>query len=289
MRKARIILAIALVPLCGTVGYSQEVHGLDCSDSWKAIPPASDGRIGRTSLVRGRPYCATVTDDSEARMTNGDVNQSKGTASVCRNSQGAVRRERLSSEESGPNWLPVPYHAPSKMILIDDPANRQTITILPERKFARISYWHKPASPTERNGPEFSEVYPGESRQDHRHIGARSPGVSPDIRPSHVDTQYSEKMVQGVAACGERTTRTYPRGTFDDPKDEQEVIDKWYSPYLDAIVVEAWNTHQNQWHSFDGLVFLRHDVRVTDIRLQEPDPALFAIPKDYEVETQQLP
>jgi len=292
MRKARLLLALAFVPLCGSVLLSQELHGLDCSDSWKAILPASDGRIGRASLVQGRPYCAKLVGNSQTRLANGDVNQSNGVISVCRNSQGAVRSERLSSEESGPNWMPippVPHHTASKMILIDDPGNRQTITILPERKLAKIAYWHVPVSPAERTERDFSDVWPGESKQDHLHIGARAPGAPVDVRPSRVDTQYSEKMVEGVAACGERKTRTYPRGTFDDPKDEQEVIETWYSPYLDAILVEFWNGHQQHWHNFDGRAFVRHDLRVTDIKLQEPDPALFVIPQDYQVETQQLP
>jgi hypothetical protein len=221
-----------------------------------------------------------------------------------------VLQEGLSSEQTGPNYPPILHPPPmGKSFTLIDPANRQTILVFPERKFARIIRW--PAEQPPSNGPAgFPTLGPpeGSDTSPHRAIGRAGAGAAffapsafaiqkptpPPMSgylPHKTEHQYSEQMLEGLAACEERVTNTYPKGTFDDPKDELEVDDRWYSPYLDEMVLIISNFHGT--HGRYGgpleLVFSRNDIRMTDIKLQEPDPALFVIPQDYKVETQQLP
>jgi hypothetical protein len=295
MRKARFILALAFVPLCGSVLLSQEVHGLDCSPPSAGFHGVAVIGFLPTPLVRNQPYCATRTEELETRHLNGDIDKRKNVSSVCRNSQGVVRTEMLNHERSGPEFgVPLKPPPMGKSFSLEDTANKQRTTVYPERKFASILSTGPAQAPADDNPAGFATISPDKASASNPPVDGNAPflgmaypqppPVPPtlqDMLPDHIARQHSEHMAEGVAVCDDRTTTTYARGTFDDPKDEQEVSETWYSPYLEGPVWRVSHVHAG--HGGCELVFTRHEVRLTDIRLQEPDPALFTIPKDYKV------
>ena len=82
-----------------------------------------------------------------------------------------------------------------------------------------------------------------------------------------------KQVVEGVEAEGTRTTLTIPAGEMGNEQPIQIVLEKWYSPELQAIVMSRNN---------DPLVG-ETIYRLTNINRSEPARSLFEVPADYTV------
>jgi len=82
--------------------------------------------------------------------------------------------------------------------------------------------------------------------------------------------------MEGVEAQGTRTTMTIPSGTFGNERPIEIVSEIWFSPALHtAVLTKRIDPRMGE-----------TIMRLTNIRLEEPDPSLFQIPPDYTVRDQ---
>ena len=85
------------------------------------------------------------------------------------------------------------------------------------------------------------------------------------------------KTIEGVNAEGTRTTITIPAGQEGNEQPMQTVIESWYSPDLQTVVLSRRNDPRN------GETVTRY----TNISRAEPAHSLFELPADYAVEQTQ--
>ncbi|HWF08683.1 MAG TPA: PDZ domain-containing protein [Bryobacteraceae bacterium] len=87
------------------------------------------------------------------------------------------------------------------------------------------------------------------------------------------------KTMEGVAAEGRRTTVTVPAGAMGNEHAFEIVNETWYSADLEAMVLETSSDPRVGDSSY----------RLTGITRGEPDPALFQVPKDFQILQQPAP
>jgi hypothetical protein len=82
------------------------------------------------------------------------------------------------------------------------------------------------------------------------------------------------QVIDGLAVQGKRITRTIPAAQAGSAKDIQVVTETWYSADLQMVVMSKTSDPR-----FGDSVY-----QVTNISRAEPDPSLFTVPSDYQVQ-----
>ena len=82
-----------------------------------------------------------------------------------------------------------------------------------------------------------------------------------------------EQVLQGVTARGTRETRTIPAGAIGNERPIEIVMESWYSPDLDTVVLRR---------NIDPR-FGETTYELVDVERSEPSPDLFAVPQDYKL------
>jgi hypothetical protein len=77
----------------------------------------------------------------------------------------------------------------------------------------------------------------------------------------------------GVGAEGVRSVRAIPAGAIGNERPIEIVSERWYSEELHEVVLRRHEDPR----------FGTTTYRLDELRLGDPDPALFEIPADYEV------
>lgn len=97
----------------------------------------------------------------------------------------------------------------------------------------------------------------------------------PQITHDSLGTQ----TIEGILAEGTRTTMVYPVGAVGNDRPLTVIAETWTSPELKTIVLSK-NSDPRSGES---------TTRLTNISRAEPDPALFQVPPDYQIDDPQSP
>jgi hypothetical protein len=202
----------------------------------------------RLTTIAGRPYSAIESLD---RILPNGTRMAGSSAPVARDSMGRTRVERVQ-------YIP---GAPANFAFIEilDPVAGYQYVLDPLHQSA-----HRMAS-------SISAVAPHKSpcRED-------SPWVS-SLKDGVVATSdwLGSRNIEGIEACGERTTLTYPPGSmFGNDRPVSAVTESWMA------FGEIGKTILNTSSQPDGSKIMGG---WKNVRLDEPDAALFRVPQGYRI------
>ena len=82
------------------------------------------------------------------------------------------------------------------------------------------------------------------------------------------------QVIDGLAVQGKRITRTIPAAQAGSERDIEVVTETWTSPELQMVVMSKTSDPR-----FGDSIY-----KLTNISRAEPDPALFTVPSDYQVQ-----
>jgi hypothetical protein len=204
-------------------------------------------------VVTGAPYSAQAVTQFTQTLADGNHIQRTNTASVARDSQGRTRTER-SVGAIGPL---AGSGSASKAVFINDPVGA-------------MSYMLDASSHTARQTPAMGN----------RHRQAFSPGTgaasairqrsTANLKTDDLGTQ----VIDGLAVQGKRITRTVLAAQAGSERDIEVVTETWTSPELQMVVMSKTSDPR-----FGDSIY-----KLTNISRAEPDPALFTVPSDYQVQ-----
>ena len=238
-----------------------------------------DGRV-----VKGAPYSAQAITESTRTLSDGNRIKHKNSATVYRDSEGRTRRD----QELGAVGPWATTGDPHQTVLINDPVAGVNYVLDPRTRTARKMPPFRLGLPpgdapngapgsvtkvrTKIDGDVFTAVAPPPPP---------APGGAPQIEmirmpadPKNRKTEsLGKQVIEGVEAEGTRTTLTIPAGEMGNEQPIQIVLEKWYSPELQAIVMSRNN---------DPLVG-ETVYRLTNITRSEPPRSLFEVPADYTI------
>jgi hypothetical protein len=208
-------------------------------------------------LVTGAPYTAQVVTQFTQTLADGNRIQKTNTASVARDSQGRTRNE-TSVGGIGPL---AGSGAASKAVFINDPV-------------AGVGYMLDAGSHTARQIPAMNRHHPGSDpaaqvKTESARAAMRQRAMA-NVKSEDLGTQ----VIDGLAVQGKRLTRTVPAAQAGSERDIEVVTETWTSPELQLVVMSKTS----------DLRFGDSVYKLTNISRAEPDPALFAVPSDYQVQ-----
>lgn len=241
---------------------------------------------GPDDVVPGKPYAAELVVVTHQPLIDGNSISVEHRSRVYRDSAGRTRRD----EQIGPP------QARRQHVVITDPVAGRNYILEPERRLAH----ELPLAPL-----RTADLAYAANAQAPVTVAATSDAVfdialpaSPDARTSLFEaplpaaaagpsggslmlpfpgepatTDLGARVLDGIEVSGTRTTVTIPAGAIGNRAPIAIVTEQWFSADLGLVVESA---HR------DPRVGETH-YRLRDLRLGEPDPALFTIPADYAV------
>jgi hypothetical protein len=218
--------------------------------NWRFVG-AEAGRPG--AVVKGAPFSADVTTETHMMLQDGNRIHQVTKLRVYRDSEGRTRREQSLNNLGG---LASNTNLPT-VVFINDPVAGMNYALSPAAKTATKS--------NVGGGPRGPA---GRMRGGPSDAGAR-----PNVKTESLGS----KTIEGVNAEGTRTTITIPAGQEGNEQPMQTVIESWYSPDLQTVVLSRRTDPRN------GETVTRY----TNISRNEPVHALFELPADYAVEQTQ--
>jgi hypothetical protein len=257
----------ALALLMGGVAFAQPGrHGM-------GMAPGSPGGPGDFAFVRGEfgmagkvvtgaPYSAQGVTQFTQTLADGNHIQRTTTASMARDSQGRTRTERSlpaigALAGSG---------TASKAVFINDPVAGTGYMLDATHKTARQMPANRHRQPPAQSASDQGAAA-GSSRAARASMRERS---NANITIDDLGTQ----VMDGLSVQGRRRTRTIPAAQAGSAKDIQVVTESWYSADLQMVVMSKTSDPR-----FGDSVY-----QVTNINRAEPDPSLFMVPADYQLQ-----
>lgn len=218
------------------------------------------GLMGRGAELRhtvaGAPYSGVEVTVEQQALANGNVIQRQVTRNTYRDAQGRVR---IESEFTRPATATA-QATTVKRITISDPVGGYLHEVNPQNKTV-ISRAVRPA------GAQAGANSGGPRRNAN---GSNRP-TNPNVQTESLGTQ----TINGVAATGERITRTIPAGTIGNAQPIQTVRETWMSADLKVPVMVKTSDPR----------FGTRVMQLTQINRAEPDAALFQVPAGYTVKS----
>jgi hypothetical protein len=217
-------------------------------------------------IVTGAPYSAQAVTQFNQTLADGNQIQRTTTASVARDSEGRTRTER-SLPAIGP--LAGSGSTP-KAVFINDPV-------------AGVGYMLDVKDKTARQIPAMKNRHHAASDQGAASASAGQSQVKTESprtlmrqqAMANVKTEdLGTQVIDGLSVQGKRTTRTIPAARAGSVRDIEVVTETWYS--ADLQMVEMSKTSDPR---LGDTVY-----KLTNISRAEPDPALFTVPSDYQVQ-----
>jgi len=265
MFQLRSATAVALL-MCGAAFAQPGGHRMGMPPG---PPPGGFGGPGDFAMVRpefgmagkvvtGAPYSAQAVTQFNQTLADGNHIQRTNTASVARDSQGRTRTER-SVGAIGPL---AGSGSASKAVFINDPVGG-------------MSYMLDASSHTARQLPGMArrsrKVADSGAQVKTESAGAmvKQRGMA-NVKTDDLGTQ----VIDGLAVQGKRITRTVLAAQAGSERDIEVVTETWTSPELQMVVMSKTSDPR-----FGDSIY-----KLTNISRAEPDPALFTVPSDYQVQ-----
>ena len=218
---------------------------------------------GAGEVVTAAPYTATATTESTQVLADGNRIVNKTSSFVARDSQGRTRRE-IDLNRIGTMQVDSP-----KTVFINDPTTHTQYIFTPGGEATKVlrseGNW--------KEGPQIIELRKAREQRIKdktivkvlgAHEGQQSTESNEQIRHEDLGTQ----TIEGVSAQGKRETVTIPAGEIGNERPIEIVTETWFSPELHTMVLRK--------HSDPRLGDSTY--RLTDIKRNEPDAALFQPP-----------
>jgi hypothetical protein len=205
--------------------------------------------------VKGAPYSAIQTVQSQHVLSNGNRITRNEQMKVYRDSQGRTRTERTITPPASSGQQPF------TLITIVDPVAGHRYILNSSTMTAR----QMPLPPARTSSASGSSTTSGSSTPQH---------VRPDgVQVSTVD--LGTQTINGVPATGKQVTETIPAGAIGNEQPIQVVRIIWTSPTL-KVPVQVKATDPR---------FGTSDRELTNIVQAEPDASLFVVPSNYTVKS----
>lgn len=224
---------------------------------------------GAGEVVTNAPYTATATTESTQALADGNKIVNKTSSFVARDSQGRTRRE-TDLRRIGTMQVDSP-----KMVFINDPTTHTQYIFTPgggdATKVIR-------SDGTWKEGPQIIDLHSTRERRmkektivtiQGAHEGQQNKESSEQVKHEDLGTQ----TIEGVSAQGKRETVTIPAGQIGNERPIEIVSETWFSPELHTMVLRK--------HSDPRMG--ESVYRLTDIKRNEPDAALFQPPAGAKV------
>jgi hypothetical protein len=213
-------------------------------------------------VVTGAPYTAQAVTQFTQSLADGNHIQKTTTASVARDSQGRTRSERSLGDIGA---LAGSGRA-TKAVFINDPVAGMGYMLDATHKTARqlpaIKNRHRPGSDQSSSDQTAA-------------AGDRPARAFARPRMANVKTDdLGTQVIDGVNVQGKRMTRTVPAAQAGSDRDIEVVTETWTSPDLQMVVMSKTSDPR-----FGDSVY-----KLTNISRAEPDPSLFLVPSDYQVQ-----
>lgn len=231
-------------------------------------------------VVTAAPYSATAITETTQVLGDGNRIVNKTSSFVARDSQGRTRRE-TSLHRIGTLQMDSP-----KMVFISDPTTHTQYIMHPGNeatKIIRHESWDK--SPTiitldgQNEGLARRKMATGglDSQNKTVAIQKMTMGVEKSEEAKQVKHEdLGTQTIEGVSAEGKRETVTIPAGEIGNERPLEIVSETWYSPELKTMVVRKHSDPR-----IGETVF-----RLTEIKRNEPDAALFQPPPGTKIRTE---
>ena len=218
---------------------------------------------GAGELVTAAPYTATATIESTQVLADGNRIVNKTSSFVARDSQGRTRRE-TDLRRIGTMQVDSP-----KMVFINDPTTHTQYIFTPGGEGTKVIR----SEGTWKEGPQIIDLRGTREQRikektvvtiQGAHEGQQSKESAEQVKHEDLGTQ----TIEGVSAQGKRETVTIPAGEIGNERPIEIVTETWFSPELHTMVLRK--------HSDPRLGDSTY--RLTDIKRNEPDAALFQAP-----------
>lgn len=247
------ILVVGLLALAA--GAQAQPQGRGGPSNWRFVG-AEAGRPG--AVVKSAPFSADVSTETTMVLQDGNHIRQTSSLRLYRDSEGRTRREQslrsVGGLTSNSNLPPV--------IFINDPVAGANYALNPSARTATRSMGG--GGRAGRSGP----------LPDGPGIGRRIRGGPPNGEQQNVKTEaLGRQTIEGVVADGTRTTVVIPAGQMGNELPLQTVVESWYSPDLQIVVLSRRNDPRN------GETVTRY----SNISRTEPAHALFEVPADYKI------
>jgi len=229
-------------------------------------------------IVRGAPYSAVAVTEVDQTLSDGNKIHRVITGAVYRDGQGRTRNE---SVPGGMGPL-APAAGPVQLITITDPVAGFTYVLDPAQKTAT----KVPLRGAGRMGGGMMGPGAGPGggmagmATGPRHMSGMGAAGVPGGMMMHAGPAGDQdlkvetlpaKQIEGVQAEGRRVTTTILAGKIGNERPIVSVMERWFSPQLQALVLMTHNDPRMGQNSY----------KLTKITLAEPDPSLFEIPAGY--------
>lgn len=212
------------------------------------------------SAVVGTPYSAEELTERTQTLADGThITQTQSRVRQYRDSQGRTRTERqptLIGPRPQPDLPPI--------IEIRDPVAGATYMLQPRQKTAQRIRVGRPAV-----APTLA-------------LNAPPPPPPPTrtefSRPEMATESLGTQLIGGVLAEGTRRTVTLPTGSIGNDRPISTVTETWFSPELKITVASKTSDPRS------GETIMR----LENLSRTEPDPSLFQVPADYQIQDQTI-
>lgn len=216
--------------------------------------------------VVGMPYSAErIVEHTQTLADGTHIKQIVQRVKLYRDSEGRTRRETIPTLPNGATPRTV-------FVIISDPVAGYRYILNAGAHTARRMRW-PPGNILPPRPAAGSEWFTKSG-----HV-VKAPATSAPAQPSarpHL-TMSRERLgpqeIDGVTAQGWRITTTYPVGYFGNDGPVTTTSETWTSPELGMVVLSKTSDPR----------YGEQTSKLTNISLEEPDPALFQVPADYKI------
>jgi len=229
---------------------------------------------GAGEVVTSAPYTATATTESTQVLADGNRIVNKTSSFVARDSQGRTRRE-TDLHRIGTMQVDSP-----KTVFINDPTTHTQYIFTPGGEATKVVR----SQGTWKEGPQIIDLRSGKGERHIKekvivnvqgaHEGQQSKESSEQVKHEDLGTQ----TIEGVSAQGKRETVTIPAGEIGNERPIEIVTETWFSPELHTMVLRK--------HSDPRMGDSTY--RLTDIKRNEPDAALFQPPAGTKISVEPM-
>src|ERR1051325_9111971 len=228
---------------------------------------------GVGEVVTAAPYTATATTENTQVLADGNRIVNKTSSFVARDSQGRTRRE-TDLHRIGTMQVDSP-----KTVFINDPTAHTQYIFTPGGEATKVIR-------SEGNWKESPQILDlrstGERRINKQVIvkvgGPHDPQQRKENNEQIKNEDLGTQTIEGVSAQGKRETVTIPAGQIGNEKPIEIVTETWFSPELRTMVLRK--------HSDPRMGDSTY--RLTDIKRNEPDAALFQPPAGAKVSVEPM-
>jgi hypothetical protein len=201
--------------------------------------------------VTGKPFSGRDSIDWTRTLEDGSVVTTHLTATVARDSQGRIRRERVTFVPANSNE----QSRPMEMIILDPAEHTRTTCTIASRHCTVTDY----SAPV-----KFAPAPAGSLDNGKRFLTRESLGT---------------EVVDDLSVVGTRETLTINAGVIGNSQPVVTTREFWYSSDLEI------NLSVTRKDPREGTQV----IQLLDLSRSEPDAALFRVPSDFAIEDQRAP